>query len=527
MMGMRLAATGVLLLCAMAMQAHAATITVTNTNDSGPGSLRQGLTTANDGDTITFAVTGTITLTSGGLPVTKNLTISGPGADQLSIDGNQALLVLGIFPDKTAAISALTVRNAQVGIWNEQGTLAVSDCAVSGNSGVGVYNHGTLTVSNCVISSNSFGLSNDHATLTVSNCMVTANLYGGIYDNQSHGPARSVDRGTDHCDATKTYDALFGYVSLTIANSVISDNSGSGVATAGGRVTILNSMLSGNFVQGNDGGGISSGNFKSPAEVTVVNSTISGNSASGAGGGGIFADYTLLTIVNSTISGNSADVGGGISVGVSSVSVVNSTVSGNSAGYGGGGISGNSPGLFGGASLIITNSTMSGNSAGTNGGGIDTGTSLEIANSTVSGNSAASGGGIYNEQQSSVEISNTILNAGASGENIVNNGGTVMSHGYNVCSDNAGGYLTGPGDQINTDPLLGPLQDNGGPTLTHAPLPGSPAIDAGDPNFTPPPFHDQRGPCYHRVFGRRIDVGSVETQPRPRCVTPAPRPTPH
>jgi len=72
------------------------------------------------------------------------------------------------------------------------------------------------------------------------------------------------------------------------------------------------------------------------------------------------------------------------------------------------------------------------------------------------------------------------------GGNIVNGGGTVTSHGYNLSSDDGGGYLASPGDQINTDPLLGPLQDNGGPTLTHAPLPGSPAIDAGDPNFTPP-----------------------------------------
>lgn len=110
----------------------------------------------------------------------------------------------------------------------------------------------------------------------------------------------------------------------------------------------------------------------------------------------------------------------------------------------------------------------------------------------------------------------------------------VTSHGYNVCSDNGGGFLNGPGDQINTDPLLGPLQNNGGPTLTHALLTGSPAIDAGDPNFTPPPFHDQRGPCFLRVFNGRIDVGSVETQPEPRCPptprprpTPAPRPIPH
>ena len=76
-MGRRLGAVVVLLLCAMAMQTRAATITVTNTNDSGPGSLRQALTMANDGDTITFAVTGTITLTSGGLLIAKNVTISG------------------------------------------------------------------------------------------------------------------------------------------------------------------------------------------------------------------------------------------------------------------------------------------------------------------------------------------------------------------------------------------------------------------------------------------------------------------
>ena len=82
-----------LLLYAVAIPLHAATITVTNTNDSGPGSLRQALASANNGDTINFAVTGTIALglTSEVLGVTKNLTISGPGADRLSIDGGQEL----------------------------------------------------------------------------------------------------------------------------------------------------------------------------------------------------------------------------------------------------------------------------------------------------------------------------------------------------------------------------------------------------------------------------------------------------
>jgi hypothetical protein len=138
--------------------------------------------------------------------------------------------------------------------------------------------------------------------------------------------------------------------------------------------------------------------------------------------------------------------------------------------------------------------------------------------------------GIFNTQgiaADRLEISDTILNAGASGENIFNDGGTVTSVGYNLSSDDGGGYLTGAGDQINTDPSLGPLQDNGGPTLTHALLPGSPAIDAGDPNFNPPPFKDQRDCNFDRVFNGRIDIGSFEAQPPRRpCPTPRPRPTP-
>ncbi len=97
-----------------------------------------------------------------------------------------------------------------------------------------------------------------------------------------------------------------------------------------------------------------------------------------------------------------------------------------------------------------------------------------------------------------------------------------MSDGYNISSDDGAGYLNGPGDQINIDPMLGPLQDNGGPTFTHELLPGSPAINAGDPNFVPPPDYDQRGPGFDRVKGGRIDVGSFEVQE----ITPIPTPTP-
>jgi len=468
--------TGVLLLGVFVTAAHAATITVTNTNDSGPGSLRQALTIANDGDTINFAVTGTITLTSGGLPINKNITISGPGPDQLSIDGNQALLAFGVFPGRAATISGLTVRNAQSGVLND-GTVTVSNCVLS-NSYDGLSNYGVAAVSNCVLTGNLYdGLYSYEGVTTVSNCVVSGNAGGGLFNNGNFGPNNSV----------------VGRGSMTISDSIISDNSGPGVWNYF-FLTVLNSTLSGNSAgDGLDGGGIRSGTFKSPGGVTVINSTISGNSASG-GGGGIAIYYGGVTLVNSTISGNSAgDAGGGI---------------GN---YNGG--------------VQVTNSTISGNSAGKIGGGI-AGSGVQLTNSTISGNSAGSAGGIYYVPGTQSEISNTIFNAGALGENIVNNGATVTSHGYNISSDDGGGVLTGPGDQINTDPLLGPLRDHGGPTLTHMPLRGSPAIDAGDPEFTPPPDHDQRGSCFYRVFGSRIDVGSVETQLRPRCVTPAPRPTP-
>ena len=147
---------------------------------------------------------------------------------------------------------------------------------------------------------------------------------------------------------------------------------------------------------------------------------------------------------------------------------------------------------------------------------------MHLANSTITGNSAGSGGGIYND--ASVDISNIILNAGASGENIFNESGTVTSLGFNLSSDDGGGYLTGLGDLINTDPLLAPLQDNGDSTFTHALLRGSPAIDAGDPNFNPPPFIDQRASPFVRVFNGRIDIGSFETQPPRRRPRPSPAP---
>ena len=271
---------------------------------------------------------------------------------------------------------------------------------------------------------------------------------------------------------------------------------------------------------------IASGKTVTISGLSITNGMASPPVPSYYWGGGIYNDHATLTVSNCTISGNSTSTdsfgqGGGIfndgSFGSGPLTVSNCTISGNSAVPGtGGGITNYS------GTLTITNSTLSGNSA-QDGGGISNYGNPEYSNvtvnsSTLSGNSAAPGYGGAISNTGTLKIGDTILNAGPSGVNIYNLGlGTMISLGYNLSSDNGGGYLTVTGDRINTDPRLGPLQNNGGPTFTHLPASNSPAIDAGDPT----PAMDQRGPGFVRVMNGRIDIGAVEAQ-----ATPTPTPTP-
>src|SRR5204863_962082 len=150
----RSAATAVALLFAVAIPALADIIVVTNTNDTGPGSLRQALADVNDGDTITFAVTGTIGLTSGELFVNNNVTISGPGANMLTITRNSAthfrifhILQHTVTIEGLSIINGLAQGNAPGpggGIFcedeefnNERLTVTVNDCVISGNTAGG------------------------------------------------------------------------------------------------------------------------------------------------------------------------------------------------------------------------------------------------------------------------------------------------------------------------------------------------------------------------------------------------------
>ena len=468
-------AIGVLLFCAGAIQLQAATITVTNTNDSGPNSLRQALANANDRDTINFAVTGTIGLTSGELLVDKNVTISGPGTAILSVDGNFTSRVFHIGSGKTVSISGLTLTNGSAGSENGGGILN---------------DHAILTMDSCVLlNSGAFsrggGIYNDgsggSAALTILNSTVTLNgatyAGGGIYNDADNK----------------------GNATLAIMNSIVSNN-GVGFADM--------------FPPGSEGGGV----YNGVGTVTITNSSVNDNHAGVPGpnfptgtGGGI-TNYGTMTITDSTITGNQVYFAGGGIVNGGTLTINSSTVSGNGAT---GQHDGQPWGQVGGISGVVTftNSTLSNNYASLSVGGLSGGGT--IMNSTISGNF---GGGI---STSGGEIGNTILNNN-SGFNIA---GTITSQGYNLSSDDGDGNLMGPGDQINTDPMIGPLQNNGGPTLTHALLPSSPAINTGDPNFTPPPIYDQRGSPFVRIFNGRIDIGAFEVQPRHHA-TPAPRPRP-
>ncbi len=407
-------------------------------------------------------MSGTILLTSGELLITNSVTIRGPGSAMLAVAGNFPTTTNRVFDVEggvTVTITSLTITNG----------------AFPGGSGGGIYNYqSTLTVSNCTLTGNSAesggAIYNDHgsgaAGLTVSSCIVRSNSAtygGGIYNNGSN----------------------YGSATLSVITSTVQSNSA------------------------NFGGGLyNSARGHGVAPVAVSGSSFAGNAVTadpilgGGNGGGIYNDgessgSATITITASTFNDNSADIGGGIYndgyQGSAPLYLVTSTFSGNTATYFGGG---------------IENAATSGSAV------------LSVSASTFSGNSAGDRGDCIDNDYGQVHIGDSILKGVAGGTNLVSLGSPVNSVGYNLSSDNGGGALVATGDQINTDPRLGPLADNGGPTLTHALLPGSPAVDQGKRDAIPSLALtvDQRG--QPRVFddpdipnasgGDGTDIGAYE-----------------
>ena len=233
-----------------------------------------------------------------------------------------------------------------------------------------------------------------------------------------------------------------------------------------------------------------------------VTATISGLTITGGGGidvlpdGGGILNQGVLSVANSTIVGNSAESGGGIR-NDGTLSVTNSTISGNSGDSNGGGIYN----ALGGT-LSVTHSTIVGNAA------------------DADDNTVGYGGGIYTDGGGSTALHHTIVagNLRGSAESEPDDlSGLVATASYNLVGDkrSSGGLVSGQnGNIVGVADLswLAPLDDYGGITKTHALLPGSPAIDAGDPGFDPPPLTDQRGEGFARIVGGGVDIGSFEHQ---------------
>jgi hypothetical protein len=265
-------------------------------------------------------------------------------------------------------------------------------------------------------------------------------------------------------------------------------------------LTMSNGNITSGLAPTNSGGAVSNS-----GTLTLTNSILSGNTAIN-GGGGIFNNGTL-TLANSTVTGNSATVwGGGIYNGVGTFNVINSTVSGNqTAGEGGGIINFN-------AGITLTNVTVtnnrsdSNNSGGEGGGGMSaTGGNATLSNTIVAGNFRGS--------------------TGTTASDLVGAFGSIaLSSSFNLIGTGGSGGLTNGvnNNQVGVaNPLLGALANNGGPTLTHALLPGSTALDAGSNTLATNAglTTDQRGAGFSRIVDgpdadttATIDIGSFEAQ---------------
>lgn len=260
------------------LAARAATSVVTNLNDSGAGSLRQAIADAAPGNTITFAVTGTITLTSGELVVAKDLTLSGPGAASLSVSGNTNISLASrvIHNSANLTISGLTISNGDVGPGSGGGILNAST--------------GVLTITNSVITSNN------------------AQKGGGVFN--SPGGRLQVTNSTFSANSTRLFDAG-------------ADASGAGIynAAPGGVVTINNSTFSSNDVHDNGSG------LYNEATATVANSTFT---LSQAGTAAVYSNSGSLHLNNVTITlNNGRKQATGLLSGGGSVSVANSIIAAN------------------------------------------------------------------------------------------------------------------------------------------------------------------------------------------------------
>jgi predicted outer membrane repeat protein len=505
------------------------TLNVTNLLDSGPGSLRAEIAAAAAGDTIVLdsSLSGQITLTSGELDITHNLTIQGPGAATLTVSGNNAQRVFHILPSVSATISGLTIANGSVP-----------------DFGAGIESEGSLTLLNSTLTNNSAGQggggvsfvvnNTGAASLTVSGSTFTNNTApngAGIFSSvtNSSGLVAVAVSGTDFGQNTATgaggaidsFDVLSGTANATfsVSGGHFSNNTaqnGGAISTtlrtadaSQGTVTLSGASITTNTALQNGGGVFSelTGSGSSQATITFGGDNLDGNTAGGLGGG---LDSTVTSSDSARVSlqmtsGNfvgdgTAQVGGGIASRVTvngsgtAQAAFSSNISFNSASFSGGGlfsvVSDNGAGT---ATVTLSGFDAFANQAtGGQGGGVfSTVTasgsgpaSFNVSNAFISDNIAGgSGAGLFDQVLSlaggavSTSVASSFLTDNNAPSGFGSGGGAFLS----VVAQNSGSATgTFSGDTITGNTV----QENGGGVNASASSSGSGAASLSITNTT-------------------------------------------
>jgi len=483
-------------------QSTLTTITVTSAADSGRGSLREAIATATAGSTIRFASSlkgKTIVLKTGQLAITKNLTIDGSGAANLTISGNKVSRVFDIDKYLSVTLNNLTIANGKT---------------ISSGGGVNVRDYSKITVNNCKFNNNSGGIGGGlrigyKGSGSVTNSSFTGNNGTSTKSGFSSGAIATNGSG-----------------SLTVRDSQFTNNqgiNGGAIYSLLGPLTVENSQFRNNIAGGDIGGGAIFTDGANPmgpgttvgGNIIIRGSWFEGNRTQGEGGALFLYGYgpDKILLENSTVIGNTATPdkkgvarGGGLR-GNSEMTIRNVTFANNTATKQGGGIWVDSK-----RPINIVNSTFSGNKALNDAGGAMFLNTLHtvpvnITNSTIANNSAgrASGAIWIGGASNPITLTNSI---------VVNNTAKDPSQrqvGYQP--RDGGGNIEFPGPTSGRrvaqgsriiDPRLGSLQNING-VLVYPLLSGSPAINTGVRTANVPTI-DQRG---YRRDGR-IDVGTFE-----------------
>jgi CSLREA domain-containing protein len=486
----------------------AAIRTVTSLVDGGSGSLRETIGLATSGDTIQFGITGTFTLQLGTIEFDKSLTIAGPGAPELvvlertTVEGAPQFGIFRIEEGNSVTLSGVTFRNG----------------SSQGGGGAVVVNESAVSIQRCAFEMNrsaDFGggaLLNVRGEMSVVNCRFAGNrsneLGGAIFNSAREGGVEDGFARLDVYDSTFVdnragdggaiagdlydlgpYEDGDGDSIILISGCTFSQNSAGGTGgalrTSGASATAIRYCTFVQNTSGTMGGAIQSWNG-----LLMENCILEGNRTLDTlpgYGGALFLSGPDHTLTSSLFQDNIAQRGGAIYTQRPFVAQ-GCAFKGNHAKIRGGAVHHGS-----GETTFLHNCTFSANSTqyystGTTvpGGGaiLQTRGTLALHSCTFANNvTSFSSATILQESATDAPVTivaNTIL--GGPERNLLNSGaGTIISDGFNLCSDNGSGFLTGPNDQLNTNARLDPLglRPNGGPVPTIALLATSPALDRG------------------------------------------------